>query len=105
MSTALLYRMALGRQVLVNARSAMVSALDHVHDVISRYDIGDNVTISNVNVVAMKGSSTFGIGVRASVLNETGGMEVPISRDLTAQTAYMFTLIGRQDGSTSWVVN
>lgn len=73
--------------------------IDHVHDVISRYDIGDNVTISNVNVVAMKGSSTFGIGVRASVLNETGGMEVPISRDLTAQTAYMFTLIGRQDGT------
>ena len=30
--------------------------IDHVHDVISRYDIGDNVTISNVNVVAMKGS-------------------------------------------------
>lgn len=71
--------------------------IDHVHDVISRYDIGDRVTIANVNVVAMKGSSTFGIGVRASVLNETGGMEVPISRHLTAQTAYMFTLMGRQD--------
>lgn len=73
--------------------------IDHVHDAISRYDIGDHVTITNVNVVAMKGSTTFGVGVRASVLNETGGMEVPISRNLTAQNAYMFTLMGRQDSA------
>lgn len=71
--------------------------IDHVHDVISRYDIGDRVTITNVNVVAMKGQSTFGVGVKASVLNETGGMEVPISRNLTAQTAYLMTLMGLQD--------
>lgn len=71
--------------------------IDHVHDTISHYNIGDHVTIANVNVVAMKGESTFGVGVKASVLNETGGLEVAISRNLTAQTAYLMTLMGRQD--------
>ncbi|WP_018357875.1 DUF4954 family protein [Porphyromonas levii] len=71
--------------------------IDHIHDCLSRYDIGDHVTITNVDVVAMKGESSFGVGVRASVLNETGGIEVPISRNLNAQTAYMLTLMSFQD--------
>lgn len=71
--------------------------IDHVHDCLSHYDIGENVTISNVDVVAMKGESSFGVGVRASVLDETGGIEVPISRNLNAQTAYMLTLMSYQD--------
>lgn len=72
-------------------------SIDHVHGCISKYDIGNNVRISNINVLAMKGESAFGVGVRASVLNETGGIEVPISRNLTAQTAYMLTLLGLHD--------
>lgn len=73
------------------------ACIDHVNDCLSRYDIGTNVTISNVDTIAMRGSSSFGIGVRASVLNETGGIEVPISRNLNAQTVYMLTLMGYRD--------
>ncbi len=71
--------------------------IDHIHNCLSNYDVADGVMISNVDVVAMKGKSSFGVGVRASVLNETGGVEVPISRNLNAQVAYMMTLMGHQD--------
>lgn len=71
------------------------ACIDHVHDCISNYDIGKDVTICNANLIAMKGSSSFGIGVRAAVLNETGGMEIPLSHNLNAQTAYMMTLMGQ----------
>ena len=60
----------------------------NVRDCISDYDIGADVTISNVNAIYMSGSSTFGNGVSVPVLNETGGIEVPLSRKLTAQIAY-----------------
>ncbi len=73
------------------------ACIDHIHDCLSRYDIGENVTISNVDVIAMRGESSFGVGVRASVLDETGGIEVPISRNLNAQTAYMLTLMSFRD--------
>lgn len=61
----------------------------NVRDCISDYDIGADVTISNVNAIYMSGSSTFGNGVSVPVLNETGGIEVPLSRKLTAQIAYL----------------
>ena len=61
----------------------------NVRDCISDYDIGADVTISNVNAIYMSGASTFGNGVSVPVLNETGGIEVPLSRKLTAQIAYL----------------
>ena len=61
----------------------------NVRDCISDYDIGADVTVSNVNAIYMSGSSTFGNGVSVPVLNETGGIEVPLSRKLTAQIAYL----------------
>lgn len=61
----------------------------NIRDCVSDYDIGADVTISNVNAIYMSGSSTFGNGVSVPVLNETGGIEVPLSRKLTAQIAYL----------------
>ncbi|MDO4771817.1 DUF4954 family protein [Porphyromonas sp.] len=68
--------------------------IDHVHDCISRYDIGDNTTISNTCTLAMRGQSTFGNGTVVSVLDETGGIEVKICDLLTAHTAYLAAFMG-----------
>ncbi len=67
--------------------------IDHVNDCISRYDIGKDTTISNICTIAMKGTSSFGNGVKVSVLNETGGLEVIITDLLTAHTAYLSALM------------
>lgn len=82
-----------------NAHISNCTIGDHtcVHDVnnfISNYDIGDNCMIQNVNLIAMKGESCFGIGTEVAVMNETGGMEVPLSKNLSASIAYMLTLMG-----------
>lgn len=67
--------------------------ISHIRECISRYHIGKNSVIINTNVIAMKGESYFGNDVQASVMNETGGFEVPLSRHLTAQTAYLLTML------------
>lgn len=71
------------------------TCIERVHNFIANYDIGENCLIQNVNTIAMKGESTFGIGVEVAVMNETGGMEVPLSRNLSASVAYMLTLMGQ----------
>ena len=69
----------------------------NVRDCISDYDIGEDVTISNVSAIYMSGPSTFGNGVPVPVLNETGGIEVPLSRKLTAQIAYLLVTLSDSD--------
>lgn len=64
-----------------------------VRECLSNYIISDDVTILNANLIAMTGESSFGVGVEAAVLNETGGFEVPLSRQLSAQIAYFLTLL------------
>lgn len=54
--------------------------------------IGDNVRIENVGTLATSGRSSFGNGVRVSVINEAGGREVPIYNTLTAQIAALLAL-------------
>ena len=56
---------------------------------IHHYEIGDNAMISHTESLVSTYKSTFGNGVRVSVLNESGGREVPIYTGLTAQTAYV----------------
>lgn len=68
--------------------------IDHVNDCISRYDIGDHTTISNICTLAMKGDSTFGNGTAVSVLDEMGGIEIKICDLLTAHTAYLMAFMG-----------
>lgn len=56
---------------------------------IANYEIGDDAFIENTECICATGNSTFGIGTEVSVLNETGGREVPIYERLSAQLAYL----------------
>lgn len=74
---------AIGNDVLINK----------IGNYIARYDISDGVVIENVGRIAMEGAdSTFGNGVEVSVLNETGGREVPICDCLSAHVAYLIAM-------------
>ena len=63
--------------------------IENVKNYIANYTIGDGTFIENVDIILCDGVSTFGNGVRVSVLNETGGCEVTIFDRLSAHTAYM----------------
>lgn len=80
-----------------NATLHNVSVADNVYinsiaNYIAGYDIAAGAYIENVNRIAATGNSTFGVGTEVSVLNETGGREVPIYERLSAQTAYMLAM-------------
>ena len=66
--------------------------IENVHNYISNYFIGDDCFIQNVNVMYVEGRSSFGNNVEVSVLNETGGREVPIYNGLSASLAYLIAL-------------
>lgn len=79
---ALLHDCTVGDDVLIRK----------INNYICRYDIADDVIIENVGRLAMTGQSTFGNGTEVSVLNETGGREVPIYGRLSAHVAYLLAL-------------
>ncbi len=56
---------------------------------IANYDIADDAYIENCARIVAEGCSTFGIGTEVSVLNETGGREVPVYERMSAQLAYL----------------
>lgn len=64
----------------------------NIADYIANYDIADRAYIENVDSIVATLDSTFGIGTEVSVLNETGGREVPIYERLSAQTAYLIAM-------------
>ena len=66
--------------------------IENVKNYIANYEIGDGCFIENVDIILTDCVSSFGNGVEASVLNETGGREVAIYDRLTAQTAYIMAL-------------
>ena len=66
--------------------------IENVKNYIANYEIGNDTFIENVDIILTDGVSSFGNGVEASVLNETGGREVVIFDRLTAQTAYIMAL-------------
>ena len=68
-----------------------------VSNYIANYDIGDEVFIENVNRINASGCSTFGNGVEVSVLNETGGREVPIYDRMSAHVAYLIAMYRHLD--------
>lgn len=72
----------IGNDVLINK----------IGNFIARYDIADGVLIENTACITMTGESTFGNGVEVSVLNETGGREVPIYDCLSAHVAYIIAM-------------
>jgi len=66
--------------------------ISNVNNYIANYNIGDRCFIENSGIILVDGESTFGNGVRVSVLNETGGREVAIFDKLTSHQAYMMAL-------------
>ena len=66
--------------------------IENIQNYIANYTIGNNCFIQNVDVMLVKGISTFGNGVKVSVLNETGGREVYIHNKLSAHFAYIYSL-------------
>lgn len=66
--------------------------INSVANYIANYNIHSGVYIENVNRIVATPGSTFGVGTEVSVLNETGGREVPIFERLSAQTAYMLAM-------------
>lgn len=66
--------------------------IENVQNYIANYHIGDDCFIQNVNVLLTEGESSFGNNVDVSVLNETGGREVPIYDGLSASLAYLIAL-------------
>ena len=66
--------------------------IENVKNYIANYEIGHDTFIENVDIILTDGVTSFGNGVEASVLSETGGREVMIFDNLTAQTAYVMAL-------------
>ncbi|MCM1066233.1 MAG: DUF4954 family protein [Muribaculaceae bacterium] len=64
----------------------------NVANYIANYDIAQGAYIENVDSIVCTLDSTFGIGTEVSVLNETGGREVPVYERLSAQTAYLIAM-------------
>lgn len=79
---AAIHNCTIGNEVLIN----------HIGNYIADYRIGDNVLIENTGCIDMSGVSAFGNGVEVSVLNETGGREVPIYDCLSAHVAYLIAM-------------
>lgn len=65
--------------------------IENVQNYIANYIIGDHTYIQNINLLYVKGKSSFGNGTEVSVLNETGGREVVIYDKLSAHFAYIMT--------------
>lgn len=63
---------------------------------LSNYSVEENVAISNVGSLIVRGTSTFGNGTEIEVLNEGGGRELPIFDRLSSQTGYL-TVLYRHD--------
>lgn len=66
--------------------------IENIHNYIANYTIGKNCIIENVDKIVCNTHSSFGNGVKVSVLNETGGREVSICDKLSAHFAYIMTL-------------
>lgn len=81
-SNARLHNVTVGRNVYIS----------DIANYIANYDIADGAFIENVNRMVTRPGATFGIGTEVSVLNETGGREVPLYERLSAQTAYMIAM-------------
>ena len=77
---------------LHNCRLGDNCLIENVQNYIANYDIGENCIIQHINVILVDGVSSFGNGTLVSVLNETGGREVPIYDWLPAPLAYVITL-------------
>ncbi len=63
--------------------------INQVKNHLANYHIQKDVVIENVDSLIVTQKTTFGNGVRVSVLNEMGGREIAIYNELSAHTAYL----------------
>ena len=68
------------------------TCIENIHNYIANYDIGPDCIIENADRILVDCFTSFGNGVEVSVLNETGGREVPINNKLSAHFAYIMAL-------------
>lgn len=78
--------------VLHNCQCGDNVLIENIGQYIANYQIGDECIIQNVSLLLVEGESRFGNNVPVSVLNETGGREVPLYDHLTASLAYLIAL-------------
>ncbi len=77
---------------LHNVQVGNNTCIEDVGNYIANYHIGNNSFIGNIDSIIVDGVTSFGNGVEAAVLNETGGREVPFYDRLSAQQAYILAL-------------
>lgn len=66
--------------------------IENIQNYIANYKIGKNTLLQNIDRIVVDRKTTFGNGVEACVLNETGGREVMINDKLSAHVAYILAL-------------
>lgn len=66
--------------------------IENIPNYIANYEICDHAFIQNVNLIVTEEKNAFGNGILVSVLNETGGREVPVFNTLSAHLAYIIAL-------------
>ena len=66
--------------------------ISNINGRLSNLDIEDGVVIENCGTIACIGETTFGNGHEISVLNEGGGRELKITKETSAQIAYLTVL-------------
>lgn len=82
----------LSNVTLHNCRIGNDVLIENIPNYIANYTIDEGSFIQNVNLIATERESSFGNGTEVSVLNETGGREVPIFNELSAHLAYIVAL-------------
>lgn len=78
--------------VLHNVSVGDNTLIRRVNNLISNVDIAGDCFIENVDSISASDKATFGIATEVSVLNETGGREVPVSESLSAHSAYLMAM-------------
>lgn len=74
---------------LFNVNVGDDTLVTHIHGYIANYDIGPRSYICGVGKIYMEGVSSFGNGIRVSVMPETGGRGTAMYDGLSAQMAYL----------------
>lgn len=80
------------RAELYNCKIGHNCRIHNIGQYISNYHIADNCLISDCSLIETNKTSSFGLGMKISVLNEAGGREVTITDLLTAHTAYLMAM-------------
>lgn len=75
--------------VIKNSSIGKNSKVKRIGRIIENCEIGNNVVIENVGAVICDGSGNFGLGVDVAVVIESGGRNVLLYPELSAQSAYL----------------